>query len=223
MAPYAPAPSAFDIGQENLFTIFEMAPGEGGMATSLQANEAGVGLEDYSFTDDYDTGGDHGVDDNALDLSEAESEGSETDMAFESPGAGDFDTGGTGGLTSYSDDIGPNDFELDLSEALAEQVIASNAPPTDVEAPPMAAAAMQGLGVALLPPAMFQILDHCGNELKEILVIDTPLIGRGPFSDMCRAIDFIESLCNREFGYPLPSQIAAIKETGAVAETMKDR
>ena len=156
MAPYAPAPSAFDIGQENLFTIFEMAPGEGGMATSLQANEAGVGLEDYSFTDDYDSGGDHGVDDNALDRSEAESEGSETDMAFESPGAGDFDTGGTGGLTSYSDDIGPNDFELDLSEALAEQVIASNAPPTDVEAPPMAAAGMPDIapGAAASEPAL---------------------------------------------------------------------
>ncbi len=141
MAPYAPTPSAFDIGQESLFTIFEMAPGEGGMATRLQANQAGVGLEDYSFTDDYDTGGDA----NALDLSDAESEGYETGYAAESSGADDFDydTGGTGGLTSYSDDIGPNDFELDLSEALAEQVIASNAPPpTEVEAPPMVEAAM---------------------------------------------------------------------------------
>lgn len=57
MAPYSPTASAFELGQENLFTIFEMAPGEGGMATSLQGNEAGVGLEDYSFTDDYDPGG----------------------------------------------------------------------------------------------------------------------------------------------------------------------
>lgn len=145
MAPYAPTPSAFDIGQENLFTIFEMAPGEGGMATSLQANEAGVGLEDYSFTDDYDTGGGYAADDNALDLSDAESEGYGTGLAAESPGADDFDfdTGGTGGLTSYSDDIGPNDFELDLSEALAEQVIASNAPPaTDVAEPATEESAM---------------------------------------------------------------------------------
>ncbi|TDJ61550.1 MAG: hypothetical protein E2O42_02610 [Nitrospina sp.] len=156
MAPYAPAPSAFDIGQENLFTIFEMAPGEGGMATSLQANEAGVGLEDYSFTDDYDTGGDHGVGDNALDLSEAESEGYETGYAAEPSGAGDFDTGGTGGLTSYSDDIGPNDFELDLSEALAEQVIASKAPHSDVEAPPIAAAGMPDIapGAAASEPEL---------------------------------------------------------------------
>ncbi|MDH5761754.1 MAG: hypothetical protein OEZ51_02120 [Nitrospinota bacterium] len=114
-----PAPSAFEIGQENLFTIYEMAPGEGGIP-GIGTAGAGLGSEDYTFTDDFDSGGaEYGVDENVLDLSEAEAEGfgssSQPSGMYES--ADDFDFGATGmGGMAGDTEIGPDDFELDLSE-----------------------------------------------------------------------------------------------------------
>ena len=58
-APYAPAMSAFEVGQEHLFTIFEMAPGEGGISGGMGMTGAVSGVEDYNFTDDFDTGETH--------------------------------------------------------------------------------------------------------------------------------------------------------------------
>ena len=56
-APYVPAQSSFDVGQENLFTIFEMAPGEGGIPGGMTMTGSTAGVEDYNFTDDFDAGG----------------------------------------------------------------------------------------------------------------------------------------------------------------------
>ncbi|MDH3257625.1 MAG: hypothetical protein OEM27_08400, partial [Nitrospinota bacterium] len=77
-----PAQSAFDVGQENLFTVFEMAPGEGGIPGGMGITEGISEGDDYNFTDDFDTGGtEYGVDENVLDLSDAEAEGFGIDPA----------------------------------------------------------------------------------------------------------------------------------------------
>ncbi len=122
-APYAPTQTAFDIGQESLFTIFEMAPGEGGISTGMATVGAGVGVEDYgSFTDDFDMGGaEYGVDENVLDLSEAEAEGFGPASAPASADDFDFDSAGMSGMDSFGGATGPDDFELDLSESTAAQ------------------------------------------------------------------------------------------------------
>jgi hypothetical protein len=119
-APYVSAQSAFDVGQENLFTVFEMAPGEGGIPGGMGVTEATTGGEDYNFTDDFDTGGtEYGVDENVLDLSDAEAEG------FGIPAAGpmggddfEFDTSGMDDMPSGKD-AGDN-FDLNLSDSLPD-------------------------------------------------------------------------------------------------------
>ena len=121
-APYTPAQSAFDVGQENLFTIFEMAPGEGGIPGGMGMAETGAGVEDYNFTDDFDTGEtEYGVDENVLDLSDAEAEGFGIDPATGAMGADDFefDTSGMDGSPSM-ENAGPDNFDLNLPDDLAD-------------------------------------------------------------------------------------------------------
>jgi hypothetical protein len=118
-APYASAQSAFDVGQENLFTIFEMAAGEGGIPSGMGMTESAAGVEDYNFTDDFDTGEtEYGVDENVLDLSDAETEGFGIAGAM---GANDFefDTSGIDGTPSM-DNAGPDNFDLNIPDDLAD-------------------------------------------------------------------------------------------------------
>ena len=90
----------------------------GGMALA----DTGVGVEDYNFTDDFDMGdAEYGVDENVLDLSEAEAEGFGPATSSVPASADDFDSAGMGGMASFEDDAGPDDFELDLSESTASQ------------------------------------------------------------------------------------------------------
>ncbi len=130
-APYAPAQSAFDVGQENLFTIFEMAPGEGGIPGGMGMAETGAGVEDYNFTDDFDTGEtEYGVDENVLDLSDAEAEGFGIGAATGAMGADDFefDTSGMNDMPSM-ENAEPDNFDLNLpddpagSEAVATETL----------------------------------------------------------------------------------------------------
>ena len=120
-APYVPAQSSFDVGQENLFTIFEMAPGEGGIPGGMGMAGSAVEMDDYNFTDDFDAGGaEYGVDENVLDLSDAEAEGfgigpvsEPRDDEFE------FDTSGMDDMPSR-DNAGPDDFLLNLGDDIQE-------------------------------------------------------------------------------------------------------
>ena len=130
-APYAPAQSAFDVGQENLFTIFEMAPGEGGIPGGMGMAETGAGVEDYNFTDDFDTGEtEYGVDENVLDLSDAEAEGFGigTTTGAMSADDFDFDTSGMNDMPSM-ENAEPDNFDLNLpddpagSEAVATETL----------------------------------------------------------------------------------------------------
>jgi pilus assembly protein FimV len=139
-APYVPAQSSFDVGQENLFTIFEMAPGEGGIPGGMTMTASTAGVEDYNFTDDFDAGGaEYGVDENVLDLSDAEAEGFGVGPVSEPIGADDFEfnTSGMDDIPSR-DNAGPDDFELNLDEDLPadnEAVVAETVEPepeTDV-------------------------------------------------------------------------------------------
>lgn len=121
-----PAQSSFDVGQENLFTIFEMAPGEGGIPTGMgmgmEMSDSGVGVEDYNFTDDFDAGGaEYGVDENVLDLSDAEAEGFGVGPVSEPRGTDDFefDTSGMDDIPSESN-AEHDDFELNLGEDLQD-------------------------------------------------------------------------------------------------------
>jgi hypothetical protein len=164
-APIVPAPSAFEIGQENLFTIYEMAPGEGGIP-DMGTADTGLGGEDYTFTDDFDSGeAEYGVDENVLDLSEAEAEGfgssSQPSGMYES--ADDFDFGATGmGGMAGDTEIGPDDFELDLSEMSGGSDFNTDdldsadtlAPEVDVEMPdisPDPAGAEEEISLDILP------------------------------------------------------------------------
>ena len=118
-APYVPAQSSFDVGQENLFTIFEMAPGEGGIPGSMGMAESATGIDDYNFTDDFDAGGaEYGVDENVLDLSDAEAEGFGIGPVSE-PRADEFefDTSGMDDMPS-ADNAVHDDFELNLDDDL---------------------------------------------------------------------------------------------------------
>jgi hypothetical protein len=103
------------VGQENLFTIFEMAAGEGGIPSNMGGMaESATGLDDYNFTDDFDTGEtEYGVDENVLDLSDAEAEG--FGIAAGAVGAEDFefDTSGMDGTPSM-ENAGADNFDLDL-------------------------------------------------------------------------------------------------------------
>ena len=92
------AQSAFEVGQETLFTIFEMAPGEGGIPGGMGVTGgAGAGVDDYNFTDDFDSGDtEYGVDENVLDLSDAEAEGF--------------------GSVADTGPMGTDDFEFDTSD-----------------------------------------------------------------------------------------------------------
>ncbi len=133
-APYVPAQSSFDVGQENLFTIFEMAPGEGGIPGGM-GMAGSVAGDDYQFTDDFDTGGaEYGVDENVLDLSDAEAEGFGVGPVSEPVSADDFefDTSAMDDMPSR-DDVGPDDFELNLSEDIQadEPVATEEAPELD--------------------------------------------------------------------------------------------
>ena len=126
-APYAPTQSAFDVGQENLFTIYEMAPGEGGIPSSTGMTGAGAGIEDYNFTDDLETGGtEYGVDENVLDLSDAETEGFGTSAATEPMSVDnfEFDTSGMDDMPSM-EDAKPDVFDLNLSDDLADNEVAA--------------------------------------------------------------------------------------------------
>jgi len=126
-APYIPAQSAFDVGQENLFTMFEMVAGEGGIPGGTGLAETDAGVEDYNFTDDFGTGEtEYGVDENVLDLSDAEAEGFGIDAA---PGAMsvddfEFDTSGMDGTPSM-ENAGPDNFDMGLSDDLTDGETAS--------------------------------------------------------------------------------------------------
>jgi len=113
-APYTPAQSAFDVGQENLFTIFEMAAGEGGIpGMGMAGAHAGVG--DYNFTDDFDTGEtEYGVDENVLDLSDAEAEGFGIGAATGAMGVDDFEFDTSMGSTPSMENAGADNFDLNL-------------------------------------------------------------------------------------------------------------
>ena len=133
-APYVPAMSSFEVGQENLFTIFEMAPGEGGIPGGMGvAAGTDVGVDDYNFTDDFDTGeAEYGVDENVLDLSDAEAAGygvggsagpvSVDDFEFDSAGMDSMPT---------EESAEPDDFELNLADDAADIEVA----PTEIAEP----------------------------------------------------------------------------------------
>ena len=115
-APYVPAQSSFDVGQENLFTIFEMAPGEGGIPGGMGMAGSTVEVDDYNFTDDFDAGGaEYGVDENVLDLSDAETEGFGPGPVSEPRGADDFefDASAMDDMPS-GESAATDDFELSL-------------------------------------------------------------------------------------------------------------
>jgi hypothetical protein len=135
-APYVMAQSAFEVGQETLFTIFEMAPGEGGIPGDMgMTGEAGAGVEDYNFTDDFDSGEtEYGVDENVLDLSDAEAEGFGSVADTGSMGTNDFefDTSGLDSMPS-TENIGSEDFDLNLSDDFT----ANEAIPTETMEPEM--------------------------------------------------------------------------------------
>lgn len=132
-APYVPSQSSFDVGQENLFTIFEMAPGEGGIPGGMGMAGAAAGVDDYNFTDDFDAGGaEYGVDENVLDLSDAEAEGFGPGPVSE-PREDEFEFD-----TSVMDDLPPrssaatDDFELNLDEDFEDADTAVVEPEPDV-------------------------------------------------------------------------------------------
>ena len=136
-APYVPAQSSFDVGQENLFTIFEMAPGEGGIPGGMGMAGSTAGVEDYNFTDDFDAGGaEYGVDENVLDLSDAEAEGFGAGPVSEPIGTDDFEFN-TSGMddTPSRDNAGPDDFELNLSEDLPadNETVATETPEPETD------------------------------------------------------------------------------------------
>jgi len=137
-APYVPAQSAFDVGQENLFTVFEMAPGEGGIPGGMGITEGISEGDDYNFTDDFDTGGtEYGVDENVLDLSDAEAEGFGIDTApggisvdgfeFDTSDMDDMPTGDP--RLDIMENAGPDNFELNLSDTLPDNETASMGTP----------------------------------------------------------------------------------------------
>ena len=132
-APYAPAQSAFDVGQEHLFTIFEMAAGEGGIQGMA---EAGSGVaDDYNFTDDFDTGEtEYGVDENVLDLSDAEAEGFGVDDSSTPVSVDDFefDTSGMMDDAPATENAASENFDLNISDDLADTEV--SATETKVEA-----------------------------------------------------------------------------------------
>ena len=126
-APYAPTQSAFDVGQENLFTIYEMAPGEGGIPSSAGMTGAGAGIEDHNFTDDFETGGtEYGVDENVLELGDAKAEGFGTSTATKPMSVDnfEFDTSGMDDMPSM-EDAKPDVFDLNLSDDLADNEVAA--------------------------------------------------------------------------------------------------
>jgi pilus assembly protein FimV len=126
-APYVPAQSAFDVGQENLFTMFEMAAGEGGIPGGTGITETDAGVEDYNFTDDFDAGEtEYGVDENVLDLSDAEAEGFGIGAATGAMGVDDFefDTSGMDGTPSM-ENAGPDNFDMGLPDDLTDGETAS--------------------------------------------------------------------------------------------------
>lgn len=118
-APYAPGQSAFDVGQEHLFTIFEMAPGEGGIPGGMGMSGTSAGVEDYNFTDDFGVGEtEYGVDENVLDLSDAEAEG--FGIAPGAMGADDFefDTSGIQEDTPSEENSEPDNNEAASTETV---------------------------------------------------------------------------------------------------------
>ena len=127
-APYVPVQSSFDVGQENLFTIFEMAPGEGGIPGGMGMAGSTPEIDDYNFTDDFDAGGaEYGVDENVLDLSDAEAEGFGPGPVSEPRGADDFefDTSAMEDMPS-AESSGPDDFDLSLdADPAAHEATAS--------------------------------------------------------------------------------------------------
>jgi hypothetical protein len=122
-APYALAPSAFEVGQENLFTVFEMAPGEGGIPSGMGMAGSEDVAGDYNFTDDFDTGDtEYGVDENVLDLSEAEAEGFGPSTGSMGVDSFEFDTSAMDDIPAVMENAGADNFDLNLSED-----------PTDIE------------------------------------------------------------------------------------------
>ena len=130
-APYVPAQSSFDVGQENLFTIFEMAPGEGGIPGGMGMGMTGEadGIDEFNFTDDFDTGGaEYGVDENVLDLSDAESQGFGPGPVSEPMNMDDFDfdTSGMDAMPPQSTSE-TDDFDLGISNDVPDSEEASKA------------------------------------------------------------------------------------------------
>ncbi len=94
-----------------------------------------AGVEDYNFTDDFDAGGaEYGVDENVLDLSDADAEGFGAGPVSEPIGADDFEFN-TSGMddTPSRDNAGPDDFELNLGEDLPadNEAVATETPEPD--------------------------------------------------------------------------------------------
>lgn len=128
-APYVPAQSSFDVGQENLFTIFEMAPGEGGIPGGMGMGMAGAaeGIDEFNFTDDFDSGGaEYGVDENVLDLSDAEAQGFGPGPVSEPMNMDDFDfdTSGMDAMPPQST-ADADDFDLGISNDVPDSERAS--------------------------------------------------------------------------------------------------
>jgi len=79
--------------------------------------EAVGGVDNFNFTDDFDAGGaEYGVDENFLDLSDAESEGFGPGPVCEPMSADDFDfdTSGMDAMPPQSE-AEPDDFDLSIS------------------------------------------------------------------------------------------------------------
>ena len=95
---------------------------------------ATVGVDDYNFTDDFDAGGaEYGVDENVLDLSDAESEGFGVGPVSDpvNPDEFEFDTSDMDDMPTQ-DNAGSDDFELNLDEDFQDTKASVTDPEPDV-------------------------------------------------------------------------------------------
>lgn len=104
-----------------MFTIFK-ATDKSGIPNNIGMAESTSRVKDSSFTDDFDTGQtEYEVDENILDLSDAEAEGFGISVAAGAMGVDnfEFDVSGMDGTPSM-ENAGPDHFDLDLSNDLAD-------------------------------------------------------------------------------------------------------
>ena len=79
--------------------------------------ESAAGVEDYNFTDDFDTGeAEYGVDENVLDLSDAEAEGYEASDTTAPMSVDEFEFDSSGIDDIPASEEGSDDFNLDIDE-----------------------------------------------------------------------------------------------------------